>query len=103
MKYMLGRGLDRGVTLLHAAHVLRTAVIRLQAREPVVLGNLPCKGNHSFTWLDAAASHADLELDVDVEVAFQLRDVFSVVDAHPDLCPARERGEALELLRPDHL
>src|SRR5258706_13666120 len=103
MKYVLRSGLDRRVALLHAAHVLRAAVVGLQAREPMVFGNLSRKSNYGFAGLDAATAHADLELDIDVQVPLQLRDVLGVIDADADLCATRKRGDALELVRADHL
>src|SRR5256885_9776017 len=54
----------------------------------------------------AAAAHADLELDIRVELGAargERSDLVGVVDAYAQARAARERGKPLDLLRADHL
>jgi len=100
---LLGSGLDRRVALLHAAHVLRAAVVGLQSREAKLLrDDCLCERHDRLARLDAAAAHADLELDIHVEVALQFAQGRGVVDCTRDLGATRKGCEALELLRADH-
>ena len=84
------RLLDGRMALLHAAHMLRAAVIRLESgkAQRLRLDDFFCQGNRGLAGRDAAAVHADFDLDIDVQVALQLRQVFRVIDADADLGPA---------------
>ncbi len=92
--------------------MLRAAVIGLQAGEAQVRRRLDRAGKRErgFARRDAAAAHADLELDVGVDRGAGARGrrldvtrIARIVDADADLRALGERGEALELARADDL
>ena len=100
--------LDHGVALFHAADVLRAAVVGVQPGEAQILGldDLARQRDGRLARRDAAAAHADFELDVDVELrpGAAMSRTFSALSTHtPILRAARQRGEALELRRADDL
>src|SRR5882672_6602893 len=103
---LIAGGLDRRTAFSHGPQVLGAAVIGLQAREAQRAGarDLPRQRQRRLARRDAAAAHADIELDVHVEFrprSFELTKILSIVDAHPEPRARRERREAPELRRAD--
>ena len=99
--------LDRCMALFHGAHVLRAAVIGLQAGKAEIFRSVDGASELQCgrTGRDAAAAHADFELDVDIELRparLERREVVRMIDADPDMRALREGGEARDLRRADH-
>src|SRR5205814_3894481 len=102
--HLIAGGLDRRTALSYGPHVLGAPVIGLQSREAqrARARDLPRQRQRRLARRDAAAAHADIELDVHVELgprSLQLTKIVSVVDAHSEQRALRDRGEARDLRR----
>src|SRR6266571_3188868 len=99
--------LNRSASLREGTNMLRAAVIGLQARKAKLfrLRDFFRQSERRLAGRDPAAAHADLELDIYVELRIrtaQRCDVLGIVDADADLSPSRELREPRDLLRADH-
>src|SRR5580765_6195062 len=103
-----GGASDVSAALGHRSHVLRAAVVGLQAAEAQAGGsrNLTRQGERRLAGRDAAAAHADFELDIDVEARAaggNLVQVVEVVDANSQMRTSGKRAKARDLRRSDDL
>ena len=97
-----------GAALGHRSHVLGAAVVGLEAAEAQAgrFRDLTRQGERGLAGRDAAAPHADLELDIDVEARAaggDLAQVVEIVDADSEMGAAGKRGEARDLRCADDL
>ena len=101
-----------GLLCLAIGEQLQLAVVALQADEaqPRFVGDAPGQIERRLAGLDAAAVHADVDLDEHFQGdAFSssglthLADVARIIDTNANLRPMGQLCQAIELARADHL